>query len=84
MVELDGEAVIYDDITGELHHLNSTATVVFGLCDGTQTCEEMAVDIADAFGMPLDEVAPQVVGLIDRFIDAHLLVGSEPVREVAG
>ena len=34
VVELDGEAVIYDEETTELHHLNPTATIVFGLCDG--------------------------------------------------
>ncbi len=37
VVELDGEAVIYDEETTELHHLNPTATIVFGLCDGTAT-----------------------------------------------
>ena len=35
VVELDGEAVIYDEETTELHHLNPTATIVFALCDGS-------------------------------------------------
>ena len=47
VVELDGEAVIYDEETTELHHLNPTATIVFGLCDGTSTMAEMAADISD-------------------------------------
>ena len=54
MVELDGEAVIYDEDTTDLHHLNPTATVVFGLCDGTSTMEEISADIADAFDVPID------------------------------
>ena len=33
VVELDGEAVIYDEETSDLHHLNPTATIVFGLCE---------------------------------------------------
>ena len=54
VVELDGEAVIYDEETAELHHLNPTATIVFGLCDGTATMAEIAADISEAFGVPID------------------------------
>jgi PqqD family protein of HPr-rel-A system len=73
VVELDGEAVIYDEATTELHHLNPTATIVFRLCDGTCTMREMSVDIADAFGVPADEVEPQVRSLIRTFRGSGLL-----------
>lgn len=73
VVELDGEAVVYDEETLDLHHLNPTATIVFGLCDGTETIPEMAGDISDAFGVPLDEVEPQIRGLLRQFRKAKLL-----------
>jgi PqqD family protein of HPr-rel-A system len=78
VVELDGEAVIYDEGTGELHHLNPTATIVFGLCDGTATMRELATDIADAFGVPRDEVESQVRAVVRRFRAAGLLEPSVP------
>ena len=53
VVELDGEAVIYDEETTELHHLNPTATIVFGLCDGSATMAEMAADLSAAFEVPV-------------------------------
>ena len=53
VVELDGEAVIYDEETTELHHLNPTATIVFGLCDGSATMAEMAADLSAAFDVPV-------------------------------
>jgi len=72
-VELDGEAVIYDDSSGELHHLNPTATIVFGLLDGTATIRELSSDIAKAFGMPPEEIEPQLRSLLRRFRKAGLL-----------
>jgi PqqD family protein of HPr-rel-A system len=79
VVELDGEAVIYDEQTADLHHLNPTATIVFGLCDGTATMAEMATDISEAFGVPAPEVETQVRSLIRRFRRAKLLMSSRPV-----
>jgi hypothetical protein len=73
VVELDGEAVIYDEESHDLHHLNPTATIVFGLCDGTSTMKEMSVDIAEAFEVPVGEVEPEVRALIRRFRTSGLL-----------
>lgn len=73
IVELDGEAVIFDDRTGELHHLNPTATIVLGLCDGSASMHELSRDISRAFGVPLDEVEPQVRTVVRRFRRAGLL-----------
>ena len=73
MVELDGEAVLYDDEGGDLHHLNRTATLVFGLCDGTGTAKELSIDLSQVFGVPVAEVEPQVRRLIREFRKAGLL-----------
>lgn len=64
MIELDGEAVVYDEATGNLHHLNQTAALVFSLCDGTGTARELSVDIADAYGLGVDQIEPQVRSLL--------------------
>jgi PqqD family protein of HPr-rel-A system len=77
VVVLDGEAVIWNDESGDLHHLNPTATIVFQLCDGTGTPQELTADIAEAFGIAIDEVGPQVIQLIGDFGDAGLLEGVE-------
>ena len=74
IVELDGEAVVYDEDTTDLHHLNPTATVVLGLCDGESTLKEISTDISLAFGAPIEEVEPQVRNLIRNFRQVKLLV----------
>jgi coenzyme PQQ synthesis protein D (PqqD) len=73
VVELEGEAVIYDDLTSQIHYLNRTATIVFNLCDGTSTVQEFAGDIADAFSLPPQEVERQVRSLIRSFREAGFL-----------
>lgn len=73
VVEIDGEAVIYDERSGDLHHLNPTATIVLGLCDGTATVKEFSGDIAEAFGAPVVDVERQVRTLIRHLRNEDLL-----------
>jgi hypothetical protein len=84
VVELDGEAVVYDEETMDLHHLNPTATIVFRLCDGTETISQIAGDISAAFAVPLEEVEPQIRGLLRRFRKAKLLEPSSSAPRPAG
>lgn len=76
VVELEGEAVIYDDESRQVHYLNRTATVVFNLCDGSSTIKELSADIADAFSLQPQEVERQVRTLIRSFREAGFLEGS--------
>lgn len=75
VVELDGEAVIYDDRSGDLHHLNATATLVAEFCDGTATVRELTIDISRAFGVPENEIDRQIRILLRRLRSAGLLAG---------
>ena len=88
VIELDGEAVVYDEASGDLHHLNPTATVVFSLCDGTVTARELAEEIAEAFGESPVEVERQVRRLLRQLRAQGLLVtgdaASRPVAAVPG
>ena len=79
VVELDGEAVIFDERSGELHHLNPTATVVFKCFDGSASVKEIADDIAAEAGLPPKEVEKQVRGLLRQFRQAGLIDGGLPV-----
>jgi len=73
VVELDGEAVVYDEATGNLHHLNPTATLIFSRCDGTATAAEISQELAEAFGLPRGEIEPQVRRLLRALRRAELL-----------
>ncbi len=72
---LDGEAVVYDPVSHDLHHFNPTASLVLRLCDGTATVGELATDIAEAFQAPVSEVQEQVRALIEDLRAVDLLEG---------
>lgn len=73
IVDLDGEATVYDNASGDLHTLNPTATIVLHLCDGTATISELSTEIAGAFDMQVQEIEPQVRTLLRGFRKAGLL-----------
>ncbi|MGH2704414.1 MAG: HPr-rel-A system PqqD family peptide chaperone [Actinomycetota bacterium] len=74
-VEVEDEAVVYDQATGDLHHLNQPATIVFTLCDGQSTVKELSDDISSAFGIPAAQVQREVRRLIREFRSFGLLEG---------
>ena len=57
----------------QVFHLNAPATIVFRLCDGTGTPAELAADIADFYGMPVEEVDRDVRSMVRLFRRSHLL-----------
>jgi PqqD family protein of HPr-rel-A system len=69
------EGVVYDSLTGSIHMLNPSAALLYRVCDGSATVEELASDVADAFEVPVDQVRPQVVSLVDSL--EHLGVVEE-------
>lgn len=73
--EIDGESVVYDEASGQVHHLNNTATIVFTLLDGSASIGEIAADIAEAAELPLNEIQFQVHRLVEEFHTAGLLEG---------
>jgi PqqD family protein of HPr-rel-A system len=73
VVELDGEGVIYDEATGDLHHLNETANLLFSLLDGSGTIKDLAGELSVAFGQPVKDIEEQLRPLIRGFKQAGLL-----------
>lgn len=80
---LDGEAVVYDPRTGALHHLNATATAVWGLCDGETTVADAVRELADAFAAPAEQVRADVAALLGDLAERGLLEPGPPAGEPA-
>ena len=77
-VELDGEAVLYDDSSGRLHHLNTTASLVWECCDGTVSLDTIAENLAAVFGIDTDVVRSDVLDVVRAFVGQGLLEAAEP------
>lgn len=72
-VELDGEGVLYDERTGDLHLLNPTATVLWSCFDGAEALDEIVATLADAFGQPPGGIRGDVLAATQQLAEQGLL-----------
>jgi nucleoside-diphosphate-sugar epimerase len=80
VVEIGDELVVYDPFHDRVHHLNPSAALVFGLCDGTATMKETASELAEVTGQPAEEVEQQIRKLVRGFRRSELL-DRKPTKE---
>jgi PqqD family protein of HPr-rel-A system len=73
VVELDGEAVVFDPDSLDVHRLNPTATLIFRFLDGSSSVDELADDVAAAFDAPVDDVRAQLTELVQQLDETDLL-----------
>jgi PqqD family protein of HPr-rel-A system len=57
---VDGEVVILDRATGNVHRLNATASFIWNHCDGTSTSAEIAARVATNFERTPEQVLADV------------------------
>ena len=47
--ELDGELILLNSLSGKVHHLNTTASLIFCLCDGAHSEKSILREIQTFF-----------------------------------
>lgn len=77
-VELDGEAVIYDDANRRLHRLNAPATILWNCLDGAASLRQIAGDIAETLGADATSVLSDIVTVAKQLVAEGLLESSQP------
>lgn len=75
VTDIDDEIILYDPSDGSTHALNLTGALVWDLCDGTRTLEEIADTVADDFGRPRERTRPDVETLVVRLYALGLITG---------
>jgi PqqD family protein of HPr-rel-A system len=61
--------VVYQAENGQVHFFNNTALVIFELCDGEHSTQDIAAYVRDAFELaetPLQEVEDTVSQFVDK------------------
>jgi hypothetical protein len=68
LVEAPDGLIVYDPANERVHHLNQTAAVVLGLCDGSQTVGAIAAAVGAMFSLdaPPDELIIQCIEHLQR------------------
>jgi hypothetical protein len=76
--EIDGELVIYDQLTDRITQLNHSAAVVWRACDGNRSLAELLAFVQPTLGELADEDVVQVA--LDYLTDSDLLEAGVPAR----
>ncbi len=74
---IDQELLLFEGKDGGciVHILNSGAAMIWLLCDGSRTLEEVSLEISSAESLPEDEVLSQVWEAVSQFQTLGLLEG---------
>lgn len=72
-VQIDGEAVIVDGVTGAVHHLDALGALIWACCDGTASIDQLVARLSDAFVASAACVRQDVCEFIRRLDKSDLL-----------
>jgi hypothetical protein len=81
VAEIGDELIVFDPTTDAFHHLNPSASLVLGLCDGTATMKETAADVAGLSGRDPAEVESEVRKIVRLLRKQDLLEPTSARRE---
>jgi hypothetical protein len=79
MIELDGEAVVLDEVANRLHLLNRTATLVWNCLDGEVDVQGLAAEIASILELPHEQVLAETLAVVNDLAGEGLLDGFQDV-----
>jgi hypothetical protein len=74
-VEIDGEAIVYDESQEVAHLLSPTAAIVWEQLDGRNRLDKVATGLAEAFDASTEQVLGDVLELVQEFARRGLLEG---------
>lgn len=70
---LDGEGLIFDPRTADTHRLNETAYFIWGLLDGAQTTDDVAMRLAERYDVSTTAAMIHVDDLLATLAEKGLL-----------
>lgn len=86
-VEVDGEAVLYDETTNRVHVLDPIAMLIWSGLDGHTTLEELSEELSRAFEADVKRVRMDVLDAVRELASQELLATGpreEPPRAEDG
>jgi hypothetical protein len=70
---VEGETVVLDRQGGQIHQLNSTASIIWNLCDGRSTLAEIENQMAEAFDVDRKTAAKDLAAILWQLRQLNLL-----------
>lgn len=72
--DMDGELLLYNPITATTLHLNGPSSIVWNLCDGQISVQELIATVKEAYPEQQDQIAADITGVVKDFVEREFLV----------
>ncbi len=73
---VEGEMVVMDKESEQIHQLNETASFIWQLCDGEHDRKQIAEELATAFDVDAETAETDVAETLNKLEEIGLLVSS--------
>ena len=73
--DMDEEVLVYDPVVDRTHRLNLTATLIWGLCDGTRSLEDIARALTEQFEVEFETALQDARSVLEQLREEQLLTG---------
>jgi thiol-disulfide isomerase/thioredoxin len=80
VAELDGDLVVLERDAWQVHVISGTGRLIFECLDGSAPVSELAADLAEGFGAPLEQVRTDVLAFVRSLGELDLLERVVPTR----
>ena len=64
--EIDGDLLLHNTETGSVHHLNSVASLIWTLCDGSRDAGTITAEVADRYRKTSSDIAADVAEVLQE------------------
>ncbi|MFT5196991.1 MAG: hypothetical protein ACI9EW_003969 [Cellvibrionaceae bacterium] len=71
--EMDGELLIFHPSTTHIFHTNQTGAIIWGLCNGEKTVEEMIQLLSAAYPQSVDAISADCSEILKTFENQKMI-----------
>ncbi len=72
---MDDEVLVYDPVVDRTHRLNVSATLIWELCDGTRSLEDIARVLTEQFEVEFETALQDAWTVLKQLKEEQLLTG---------
>ena len=72
--DMDGELLLYNPINSTTLHLNGPSAIVWNLCDGEVTVQQMIDAVREAYPDQSEQIEADIVSVVKDFVEREFLV----------
>jgi len=75
--DMDGEMLLYNPDSATTLHLNGPSAIVWELCDGQRSVQQIIDMVKEAYPEQADQIADDIVAVIEEFSSRKVLLLAE-------